>query len=155
MRTLILDDEEPIVHMLATVCEKEGHTVFPFTQSVDALIHLASEPIDLLITDMHMPEHDGMTIVREARRLQPNIFTLIITGHTSRYPIEDLMADGTADIMFKPFHMFELRTRLALAQRRRSLIDRLHEEKKQLHAVSHEMIEGLEKELAAQAQRKP
>jgi DNA-binding response OmpR family regulator len=149
MRTLILDDEEPIVHMLAKVCEKEGHKVFPFTQSVDALVHLASEPIDLLITDMHMPEHDGMTVIREARRLQPNIFTLIITGHTSRYPIEDLMADGTADIMFKPFHMNELRARLALAQRRRSLIERLHQEKKALHAVSHEMIAGLEEELRA------
>ena len=71
MRTLILDDEEPIVHMLAKVCEKEGHIVFPFTQSVDALIYLASQPVDLLITDMHMPEHDGMTVIREARRLQP------------------------------------------------------------------------------------
>ena len=147
MRTLILDDEEPIVHMLRKVCEREGHIVQPFTHSVDALIHLASAPIDLLITDMHMPEHDGMTVVREARRLQPNIFTLIITGHTSRYPIEDLMADGTADIMFKPFHMNELRTRLTLAERRRSLIERLHQERKALHAVSHEMIQGLEQEL--------
>jgi DNA-binding response OmpR family regulator len=154
MRTLILDDEEPIVHMLAMVCEKEGHRVFPFTQSVDALIHLASEPIDLLITDMHMPEHDGMTIVREARRLQPNIFTLIITGHTSRYPIEDLMADGTADIMFKPFHMNELRTRLGLAERRRTLIERLHGEKQALHEVSHEMIAGLEMELQQAHSRK-
>ena len=148
MRTVILDDEEPIVHMLAKVCEKEGHSVAAFTQSVDALIHLASEPIDLLITDMHMPEHDGMTVIREGRRLQPNLFTLIITGHTSRYPIEDLLADGTADIMFKPFHMNELRTRLALCERRRKLIARLHHEKEALHAVSHEMIHGLEKELA-------
>jgi DNA-binding response OmpR family regulator len=143
VRTLILDDEEPIVHLLAKVCEKEGHTVFPFTQSEEALIHLASEPIDLLITDMHMPKHDGMTIVREARRLQPGIFTLIVTGHTNRYPIEDLMADGTVDIMFKPFHMNELRTRLALAQRRRTPIERPHPEKEQLHAVNHGMIEGL------------
>jgi DNA-binding response OmpR family regulator len=153
MRTLILDDDEPIVHTLAKVCEKEGHTVFPFTQPVDALIHLASVPVDLLITDMHMPDHDGMTVVREARRLQPNIFTLIITGHTSRYPIEDLLADGTADIMFKPFHMNELRMRLALAERRRKLVARLHDEKRALHAVSHEMITGLTKELE-QAQQK-
>jgi DNA-binding response OmpR family regulator len=155
MRTLILDDEEPIVHMLSKVCEKEGHRVFPFTRSVDALIHIASEPLDLLITDMHMPEHGGMTVVREARRLQPNIFTLIITGHTNRYPIEDLMADGTADIMFKPFHMNELRTRLALAKRRRDVIERLHQEKQALHAMSHEMMQGLEQELrdARQAER--
>lgn len=153
MRTLILDDEEPIVHMLAMVCEKEGHTVFPFTKSVEALIHIASEPLDLLITDMHMPEHDGMTIVREARRLQPNIFTLIITGHTSRYPIEDLMADGTADIMFKPFHMNELKARLALARRRRALIARMNEEKAALHAISKEMILGLQEEIEEKRRR--
>ncbi len=52
--------------------------------------------------------------------------------------------------MFKPFHMNELRTRLALAQRRRALIDRLHQEKQALHAVSHEMIEGSKKTGAAQ-----
>jgi hypothetical protein len=51
--------------------------------------------------------------------------SLIITGHTSRYPIEDLMANATADFRFKPFRMNELRTRLALATRR-DPIDRLH-----------------------------
>lgn len=148
MRILILDDEEPIVHMLAKVCEKEGHTVSAFTQSVDVFIHLASEPVDLLITDMHMPELDGVTVIREARRLQPHLFTLIITGHTSSYPIEDLLADGTADIMFKPFHVIELRTRLALCERRRKLITSLHDEKNALHAASRETNRGLENELA-------
>ena len=44
MRTLILDDEEPIVHMLSKVCEKEGHKVFPFTQSVESWQTTMSEP---------------------------------------------------------------------------------------------------------------
>jgi DNA-binding response OmpR family regulator len=72
---------------------------------------------------------------------------LIITGHTGKYPIEELMADGTADIMFKPFHMNELRARLALAERRRTLIARLNAEKAALHAMSKEMIMGLQQEL--------
>ena len=153
MRTLILDDEEPIVHMLALVCEKQGHTVMPFTDSTDALIQLASNPVDLLITDMHMPGPDGVAVIKEARRLQPNLFTLIITGHTGRYPIEELMADGTADIMFKPFHMNELRARLALAERRRTLIAKLNEEKAALHAMSKEMIIGLQQELEEKQRR--
>jgi DNA-binding response OmpR family regulator len=148
MRTLILDDEEPIVHMLAMVCEKQGHVVLPFTDSTDALIRLASEPVDLLITDMHMPGPDGVVVIREARRLQPNLFTLIITGHTGSSPIEELMADGTADIMFKPFHMNELRARLALAQRRRNLIAYLNEQRASLHAMSREMILGLQDEVS-------
>jgi putative two-component system response regulator len=153
MRTLILDDEEPIVHMLALVCEKQGHVVLPFCDSTDALIHLASTPIDLLITDMHMPGPDGVAVIREARRLQPNLFTLIITGHTGKYPVEELMADGTADIMFKPFHMNELRARLALAERRRTLIEKMNAEKAALHEMSREMILGLQQELEEKRQR--
>ena len=153
MRTLILDDEEPIVHMLALVCEKQGHTVMPFTDSTDALIRLASDPVDLLITDMHMPGPDGVAVINEARRLQPDLFTLIITGHTGKYPVEELMADGTADIMFKPFHMNELRARLALAERRRTLIAKLNAERAALHAMSKEMIMGLQEELEEKQRR--
>jgi CheY-like chemotaxis protein len=101
MRTFIFDDEEPIVHMLALVCEKQGHVVLPFCDSADALITLASAPMDA--DHMHMPGPDGVAVIREARRRQPNLFTLIITGHTE-YPVEEMMAAGTADIMFKPFH---------------------------------------------------
>ena len=45
---------------------------------------------------MHMPGPDGVAVIKEARRLQPDLFTLIITGHTGKYPVEELMADGTA-----------------------------------------------------------
>jgi DNA-binding response OmpR family regulator len=152
MRTLILDDEEPIVHMLALVCEKQAHVVLPFCDSAEALITLASTPIDLLITDMHMPGPDGIAVIREARRLQPNLFTLIITGHTE-YPVEEVMADGTADIMFKPFHMNELKARLALAWRRRTLIARMNEEKAALHAITKEMILGLQQEIEEKRRR--
>jgi DNA-binding response OmpR family regulator len=148
MRTLILDDQEPIVSMLSRVCRDEGHEVTPFTNSATALIHLATEPVDMLITDMHMPGADGVTVIREARRLQPDIFTLIITGHAAQFPIAEILSSGTADVMFKPFHMNELRARLSLAERRRHLLAFLHQQQRDLHAASREMISGLEKELA-------
>ena len=50
-RTVILDDELPIVNMLTRVCEGEGHLVRPFMRASEALHCLATEPIDLLITD--------------------------------------------------------------------------------------------------------
>lgn len=132
MRTLILDDEEPIVHMCqrSAICVKglrEGRAHGVSLHALSGRTHLsrvgASRSADHGHAHARARRHDCR---RKARRLQPNIFTRIITAHTSRYPIEDQMADGTADIMFKPFHMNELRTRLALAKRRRDLIDRLH-----------------------------
>ena len=64
MRTLILDDEEPIVTLLGRICSGEGHEVSTFTSSTQALGFLANEPVDLLITDMNMPGPDGVEVVR-------------------------------------------------------------------------------------------
>ena len=147
MRILILDDQEPVVSMLARVCTDEGHEVTPFTSSPEALIALATEPFDLLMTDMNMPDPDGMTVIREARRLQPDVFTLVITGHAGHYPLAEIMVTGTADVIFKPFHMNELKARLALTRQRMKLINAMREQHQSLHASSRRMISGLEGEI--------
>ena len=95
-RTVILDDELPIVNMLTRVCEGEGHLVRPFMRASEALHCLATEPIDLLITDMCMPESDGITVTEEAWRLRPDLYVLIITGHAGMFPVENLLAGGHA-----------------------------------------------------------
>lgn len=147
MRTLILDDEEPVVKLLTRFCAANQHDVTPFTSSEHALVYLASEPIDLLITDIHMPSPDGIAVIKQAQQLQPHIFTLIITGYAGQYPLEELLASGMTDVMFKPFHMNELRARLTLAEGRRTLIDVLHRERQELQMTSNEMIEGLQNEV--------
>jgi DNA-binding response OmpR family regulator len=147
MRILILDDQEPVVNMLARVCTGEGHEATPFTSSPDALIALATERFDLLMTDMNMPDPDGVTVIREARRLQPDIFSLVITGHAAHYPLAEILIAGTADVVFKPFHMTELRARLALAERRMALVAALQSERQSLQHSSRRMISGLESEI--------
>ena len=147
MRILILDDQEPVVSMLSRVCTGEGHDVTTFTSSPEALIALATERFDLLMTDMNMPDPDGVTVIREARRLQPNIFTLVITGHAAHYPLAEIMIAGTADVMFKPFHMNELKARLALTLQRMKLIARIRAEHQSLRTTSSRMISGLEGEI--------
>ena len=147
MRILILDDQEPVVSMLSRVCTGEGHDVTAFTSSPEALIALATEPFDLLMTDMNMPDPDGMTVIREARRLQPEIFTLVITGQAAHYPLAEIVVSGTADVIFKPFHMNELKARLALTRHRMKLIGQIRAEHQSLHTTSRRMISGLEGEI--------
>ena len=113
----------------------------------EALQCLADEPIDILITDMCMPESDGMTVTEEAWRLRPDLYVMIITGHAGMFPVENLLAGGHADIMFKPFRLNEFRARLDLAKRRRDLISRLSAETRNLHLVSHNRIRELQQEL--------
>jgi DNA-binding response OmpR family regulator len=147
MRVIILDDEKPIAELLGRTCAFDGHTVHTYTESVDALIHLATEPIDLLITDLFMPAPDGPAVIGEALRLQPEIFTLVITGHAGWYPLEEILLNGNTDVMFKPFHMNELRARVALAERRLALVRHLREQRRNLELASNQMIDGLQSEI--------
>jgi DNA-binding response OmpR family regulator len=146
-RTIILDDELPIVNLLTRVCEQEGHLVRPFMRPAEALECLAREPIDLLITDMYMPEADGITVTEGAWRLRPDLYVLIITGHAGTFPVERLLGGGHADIMFKPFRLNEFRARLDLARRRRALVSRFNAEMRALHEISHRHIQDLQREL--------
>jgi DNA-binding response OmpR family regulator len=147
VRIIIVDDQQAVVSMLARVCTDEGHDVTALTSSPEALIALATEPYDLLMTDMNMPDPDGMTVIREARRLQPDIFTMVITGHASHYPLAQIVVTGTADVIFKPFHMNELKARLALTRQRMKLIDEMRAQHRALHSTSRRMISGLEGEI--------
>jgi two-component system, NtrC family, response regulator AtoC len=147
MRLLVLDDEAPFVALLVRFCRLEGHDVSAYTKQAQALAHLASHQVDVLITDLNMPGLDGMSVIREARKIQPDLFSMIITGHAGRYPLEEVLATGTADLMFKPFQRYELQTRLALAERRLRLIGALHERQRSLARASNEMIASLQAEL--------
>jgi two-component system, NtrC family, response regulator AtoC len=154
MRTLILDDERAMVELLGRVSSAAGHTVKAFTSSAEALAYLAIEPVDLLITDMCMPGADGPMVIHAARRLQPELFTMMITGHAGQYPLAQILATGTADVIFKPFHLNELRARLALCERRWRLVGQLMQLRRDQQTSSNEMIEGLRLELEALRSRR-
>jgi DNA-binding response OmpR family regulator len=144
---LVLDDDGNVVNLLTRMCEREGHDVRGFTSPERALHCLAEEPFDLLITDLAMPDVDGLAVTRQAQQLQRSLFTLIITGHAGSFPLEDVLGAGNVDVMFKPFHLAELRARIALAGRRKASLDKLQAQRREIQSVSAEMIQGLENEL--------
>jgi len=147
MRILIVDDEEPIVELLATVCAGEGHETACCTSSTEALEYLAKNRVDLVITDISMPPPDGLQLVKEGRQLQPHLLAIVITGYAARYPLEEVLAAGASDLMVKPFRMEEMKARIAFAEKRRQTIDELNQRRRQLQETTAEYIKGLEHEL--------
>ncbi len=147
MRILIVDDEEPIVDLLATVCAGEGHETACCTSSTEALEYLTHNRVDLLIADIAMPPPDGLQLVKEARQLQPHILAIVITGYAARYPLEEVLSSGASDLMLKPFRMEEMKARIALADKRRQVIEDLNNRRRQLQETTAELIKGLENEL--------
>jgi DNA-binding response OmpR family regulator len=121
MQLVLVDDEPAILDVLAAACSGDGHTVVTFSSSSDALRYLASHRADLLITDIVMPPPDGFRLVSAARKAQPDLAAILVTGYSSRYSIEDMLACGATDLLFKPFRLQELRARIRLAQARRRM----------------------------------
>ena len=64
---LIVDDSESIREIVKFTLEQEGYSVLEGIHGKDALKHLTGQPIDLVITDLHMPEMDGIGLIKEIR----------------------------------------------------------------------------------------
>jgi DNA-binding response OmpR family regulator len=147
VRILIVDDEPSILEVMAQACSRDGHDTATAASSLDALEYLAKNAVDLLISDIAMPPPDGLQLVREARLIQANIMTLVMTGHLGRYSVVDVQASGASDLMYKPLRLEELRARIAFADQRRKVIEGLHARRRDLQQMCADMIKGLQEEL--------
>jgi DNA-binding response OmpR family regulator len=122
MHLVLVDDEPAILDVLAAACGADGHTAVTFSSSSDALRYLKTHTADLLIADIVMPPPDGFRLVSAARKVHPELAAILVTGYSSRYSLEDVVACGATDLLFKPFRLEELRARIRLAQERRRLL---------------------------------
>jgi two-component system, chemotaxis family, chemotaxis protein CheY len=125
MKVFVVEDD-PITREIITVSlQVSGHTVQSFENGRKAIEVLAYESADLMITDILMPEMDGVEILREIQRLQPQLPVLAISGGGSLGPTNYLgiaQVFGAAAVLAKPFSPDELIELVAklLADRDRS-----------------------------------
>ena len=114
---LVVDDETPVRNLLNDVLEKEGYTVFTAETGVEASTIYNSNQIDLIITDLVMPEKGGIDLIMELKKQDPNIKVIAISGGggiTGRFdylPIAKLV--GASEIISKPFQVTEIRAQVA------------------------------------------
>ncbi|MBN2273379.1 MAG: response regulator [Bacteroidales bacterium] len=102
---LFVDDSESIREIVQFTFENEGYQVLLGTKGTDALKHLNGKPIDLIITDLHMPEMNGIELIREIRKLpsyQRTPILFLTTESQASKKIEAKEAGATGWII-KPF----------------------------------------------------
>lgn len=122
-RILIIDDEEDIRQILATVLRRLGHEVQEAGNGAEGLKLYRQEPADLVITDLVMPEKEGLSTIMDLRKIAPAARIIAISGGLAHDPKLYLhMAEklGADRILRKPFQLPELETAVAetLALRR-------------------------------------
>jgi len=108
---LVIDDEAPVREMLRILLERQDHTVYDAEDGDVGMEILEENEIDLVITDILMPERDGLEIIRSVRRSAPQVKILAMSGggRTGRL---DFLAEaeefGAHRAVHKPFRSREL-----------------------------------------------
>ncbi len=112
---LILDDEQNYLLVLQSVLEDEGYTVTALSHPEMGLAFLEDSEVDVIITDMKMPELSGQEVLARVQKLYPHIPVVIMTAFGSIESAVEAMRIGAFDYITKPFDNEELLLSLSKA----------------------------------------
>jgi two-component system cell cycle response regulator CpdR len=107
-RILLAEDDEDMRRFLTRALENAGYNVVSFNNGRDAYERLREEPFQLLLTDIVMPEMDGIELARKAAELDPELKIMFITGFAAVALNPANKAPRDAKILSKPFHLRDL-----------------------------------------------
>jgi excisionase family DNA binding protein len=104
-RVLVVDDEASIRELLTRALALAEYDVEAVADGESAIACLRTGRCDLLMTDLRMPGIDGLTLIREARRLHPSLPVVIITGFSSEASAIEAIDLGVTGYLTKPFRV--------------------------------------------------
>ena len=118
----VADDEAHLRRVLVRLMEGEGFACHEAANGRIALELLEHVPATLLLSDLHMPELDGLGLLREVRERKPDTAIIMITAVADVATAVSALAVGAMDYLTKPFHLDEVRARVRQALEKRRLI---------------------------------
>jgi CheY-like chemotaxis protein len=100
-RILVVDDQESMRHMLADLLEMMGHESRTVQSGIEALEQLGDD-VDLVITDLNMPEMDGLELMKRIKARIPDLPVIVITGYGTFNTERQVLSDGADGYIPKP-----------------------------------------------------
>lgn len=120
-RLLIVEDEETIREYLAVMLKKDGYEIYQASNGVQAQEILRKKVIDLVLTDIQMPEMDGLTLLKWIKQSWPEIEVIMITAFGSIEGAVEAIKNGAFHYVTKPFKIEEIRSVVDNALRLKNL----------------------------------
>jgi DNA-binding NtrC family response regulator len=112
LSVLIVDDDPGSLQLLQAILEDVGLQVTAADGPRAALRQAEAKTPDLLVTDLRMPDMNGLELVRAVRELDPEICCLVITGFASDETTADAYRAGVVDLLLKPINVAEVQSRV-------------------------------------------
>jgi len=108
LKIFIVDDERILRVSIADGLREEAYTVFEFSSAAGALQRLLEEKPDVVVTDMRMPEIDGLELLERIKQLSPETAVVLMTAYASVATAVKALKSGAYDYLAKPFQTEEL-----------------------------------------------
>ncbi|MFH2050648.1 MAG: response regulator, partial [bacterium] len=120
---VIIDDEKRMCDSLSALLTGDGYTVEAYQSSTKAIEVIRDKKIDLVITDLKMPEMNGLEVLKAVREIDSDLPVILMTGYASLDTAIEAVASGAYDYLLKPveFNHLELAVNRALEKRRAGL----------------------------------
>jgi DNA-binding NtrC family response regulator len=108
MKILVVDDDAIVIKSCKRILEAEGLEVSTVPSADEALEMIKKYEFDLLLMDVKMPKHDGMFLMREIKKLIPDMPIIVMSGYPTPETVSDVLKLGAMQFIPKPFRPDEL-----------------------------------------------
>ena len=105
---LVVDDNENIREVLAAILSGSGYRCESAKNGLDAMERVRQSRFDAVVTDLEMPEMDGIALTREIRQQFPSLPVMVVTGHSDEEHRESAFRAGAKEFLSKPFDISDL-----------------------------------------------
>lgn len=120
-KVLIIDDERSMRDFLSIMLKKENHDVVVAETGKDAVRAVQSEIFDIVISDVKMPDLDGIGVLRTVKEISPETIVIMITAYATPETAVEAMKLGAYDYITKPFKVDEIKLTISKALEKRLL----------------------------------
>ncbi|MFH0726647.1 MAG: sigma-54 dependent transcriptional regulator [Pseudomonadota bacterium] len=130
---LLVDDQVSFCHHIKAILEQEGYRVAIANRPDQALQLLSLQTFDILLTDMKMPDGDGLKLFKLARKTDPDISGIIMTAYGSIASAVDSIKEGITDYLQKPFEPEALLIAIEKTLRERQMLQEIRDLRKEVN----------------------
>ncbi len=136
IKKIIMVDGDPDFRSSAVAfLQEQGYSCRDFSNAGEAIENLKNYPCDLVITDLVLPDIDGIEFMKTSTKLYPDIDFIIMVGKASLYIYADIIGAGASDYIKKPFDMAEMAARVERVDREKKVVSELRAANKRLEAA--------------------
>ena len=109
LKIIAVDDEEIVLSFIQDALEDDNYHIRVANNGFTALEMIEDEPADLILTDIRMPQMDGIELIKKVRQIKPETGVIYMTGYANLNSAKDAIKQGAFDYIMKPFELTEIR----------------------------------------------